>query len=64
MRGPQIKFLDGVPYISVGDVLALARQTHKLGANAAQFAGALETLIPKPIKNPPKKENPRVRNKR
>ena len=68
MAGPQLVFLNGVPHISVGDAVALARMAHRRGASAEQYANALSELLtapaPTPVPKPPKKkEKIRVRNK-
>jgi len=68
-KEPELKVIAGVAYISVGDVVALARQSHAYGASAAQFADAMSSLVRdtiKPVPPPKKKENRRGRtgNKR
>jgi hypothetical protein len=44
-NAPKLIFIDGVPYLSVGDTVALARQAHRMGATVDRFADALSTLV-------------------
>lgn len=62
MAGPKLYTFDGVPYISVGDIIALARLAHRRGATCEQLANALADILPKP-KPPKKKEKKNVRSK-
>jgi hypothetical protein len=48
MTIPGLKHIKGVPYISVGDAVAMARMTARSGYTAAQFADALVQLLPTP----------------
>lgn len=66
-KEPELKVIAGVAYISVGDVVALARRSHAYGASAMQFADAMASLVRDVVKPQPpkKKEKPRGRrNKR
>jgi hypothetical protein len=64
---PQMKVIDGVAYLSVGDAVALARQAHSNGYSAWALADAMATLarqVTTASKPPKKKEKTNVRRKR
>ncbi len=65
MVGPGILNVNGVPYISLGDAITLARIAHKRGANLEQYAHALSRLeAPKPAPAAPaKKPKPKPKKK-
>jgi hypothetical protein len=57
-------YIDGVPYLSVGDAITLARMAQEKRASLEQYAQALAMLAVSPPTPVEKKKKPKPKTKR